>query len=286
MYVSLDIGGTTTRIAFSKNFIAFEDVIKYPTPQSFNEFVFELNTHLLSCPEPITNISLGIAGIINRIDQKILRCPNIKEIENLGPYDLIHDVKRASQVLPQKNTLSKAKILIENDAALAALAEAHTGKAKSFNRVAYITASTGIGGSLIINKKIQDTVFNLEPGHHFINYTQEIGRTWEDIASGTSFTKRFGVKPDNTNDSNIWNSYVNYLASGLHNISLMWRPDIIVIGGSIAKKSDLFLIKLQKKLNESLGETRPEITTSAIGDDNGLVGGFINLKSALIRVSK
>jgi glucokinase len=281
MYVSLDIGGTTTRIAFSKNFADFIDVIKYPTPDDFNEFVNELNNHLLSSSEEIKAISLGIAGIINRKKQHILKCPNIPFIENLSPFDLIHDVKRTNQIQTRNLTLSKTKIYLENDASLAALAEATVGPGKSYKRVAYITASTGIGGSLITDKEIAQTTYNLEPGHHFINYSQTFGRTWEDIASGTSFTKRFGIKPDNTNDQNIWNHYVNYFASGLHNISLLWRPDIIIIGGSIAKKSDYFLVKLQEKLNETLGETRPEIKISGLGDDNGLIGGFINLTSII-----
>lgn len=266
MYASIDIGGTKTKIGLSKDLNQFFDIQKFTTPKTFNELQSKIKS-VLESNSSYEGISIGAAGFVNRCEKRIYFAPHAGFLNNRLAEEIVSDTKCKS-------------IYIENDAALAALAEATHGAGKNYSRVAYITISTGVGGSIIVNKKIPDTVFNFEPGHHILNF--ETNQTFESLCSGTAFRKNYGVSPEDHNDEKIWSNYGKNLGVGLYNIILLWRPDIIVIGGSLSKKSQLFLQKTKDTL-ASLEpfKSYPSIEISQLGDENGIIGGLELLKTNL-----
>jgi len=265
MYITLDIGGTNTRIGISSTLDDFIHIEKFPTPKTFDELKSKIKDTLKDIKP--TNIAVGIAGFIERHEKKILISPHIKYLND----------KKITEILDFQENI----IFLENDASLAGLAEAVRGEGRGFSRSAYITISTGVGGVLIINNKIPDTNVNYEPGHHLIPGTgiddQQI-KSWEDYSSGTSFKKIYGVNPQDYDDSKIWAEYGYNLAIGLSNISLLWRPDVIVLGGSVSKKAHLFIETTNLELSKFLHCCVPEIKISQLGDDNGLIGGLVLLR--------
>ncbi len=124
-----------------------------------------------------------------------------------------------------------------------------------------------------------------EPGHHIIDIGGDtlalnaIKGSWESFSSGTAFRKIYQVDPMDTENSYIWQDYGRNLAIGLHNVILMWLPEIIILGGSMSKKSELFLSVAKKELEKSLYGKAPEIKVSRLDDKNGLLGGLYYLKS-------
>ena len=159
------------------------------------------------------------------------------------------------------------------------------GEGKTYQKVAYITISTGVGGTLIINKQLPKTKYNFEPGHHIINFEgkplalENIKGSFESYCSGTAFKTRYGVDPTDHDDSDLWKDYGQILGIGLHNIALLWQPDVIVLGGAMSKKAPLFFKPLTQSLQETLLNKPPEIKISTLGDENGLLGGLELLKS-------
>lgn len=267
MYITLDIGGTNTRIANSENLKNFVDIEKFATPTDIVTLKKRINEFVTRFID-VDTISVGVAGIVDRPKQEILFCPHIKYLKNTPVKELIGETCE--------------KVLLENDATLAGLGEAIHLNSKTPARVAYITISTGVGGTLIVNEHIEDTKYNFEPGHHVINaddkyeYFGKIKGTWESFCSGTAFKKRFGMDPSEVNDSKLWDDYGEVLAYGLHNIILMWRPDIIILGGSMSKKSSLFYKSMNEKLKSISNHEvyLPPIKISELGDSNGLLGGL------------
>lgn len=268
MYIAIDMGGTNTRIAFSENLKDIRNVEKYPTPQSAEEI--KQNFKNLIDVTNLRGLILGTAGQVNHSTKQILFSPHINGINGLTLNELV-------------GLNSDTEGFIENDAALAGLAESHQPYAQDFERVAYITISTGVGGTLIVNKKLRNTKLSFEPGHHIIDINgnslalENIKGTWESLSSGTAFRKLYNENPEECNDQEIWNQYGQNLSKGLHNIILMWQPDLIVLGGSLSKKYDLFEKALNQELAVSLGENVVPIATSQMDDMNGITGGFIFL---------
>lgn len=268
MYATIDIGGTKTKIGISADLNTFSDIQKFPTPKSFDELQSKI-IQVLKQHDDYKAIAIGSAGFINRNEKRIYYSPHINFLNNKSASDIIDGIQTRD-------------LYLENDASLAALAEATRGTAKNYQRVAYITISTGVGGALIVNKKIPDTHFNFEPGHHILNF--ETKQTFEDLCSGTSFRKMYGTSPEEHHDSEIWSQYGKNLGYGLHNIILLWRPDIIVIGGSLSKKSSLFIKDTNSVLEKLFPfHSYPEIQISQMSDENGISGGLDLIKSRLVK---
>ena len=276
MNIVIASGGTNIRIAFTEDNHTFSDILKFPTPKKYQDYkgLLEsvINKHMTE--DGLNKIVYSVAASVNRLDKTI----------NKAPHNNCLNGKKVSEIFDFIDT-SKIKMLFENDASLAGLAEAINGEGKPFDKVAYITISTGVGGTLIVNKLIPQTKFNFEPGHHIINFDgpalalENIKGSFETYCSGTGFKALYGVEPADHDDPELWDNYGKTLAMGLHNISLLWQPDVIVLGGSMSKKAPLFLKSLKENLDNSLINKAPEIRISRLGDENGLMGGLELLKT-------
>lgn len=272
MYVSIDVGGTKTRIGLSKNLKTFTEIEKFSTPKTLQKLRKTIMTLISSTPQ-ITAISLGVAGQIDRKRNIILNATNIPYIKTLSPKDILPNVK--------------CPIYLENDASLAALAEATIGAGQNYNVVCYITLSTGVGGALVIDKKLLKTRYNLEPGHHIIeigglkNTKNKIEGSWEMYSSGTAFRKLYGKDPKKTTNTKVWQRYANDLAIGLHNVTLLWAPDVIILGGGVSQDIKKFLPQTRIILKKSLPcqQIMAGIVKAKLGDENGIIGGLVRLKN-------
>lgn len=272
MYVTIDIGGTNTRIAHSEDLQNLSEIERFPTPEDFTTLKYKINSYIEKL-NGVKAVSVGVAGIIDRTNKIIVKCPHIPYLKAVPILQLI--------------TLPSFEVYLENDATLACLAEATRGSAQNFENVAYITISTGVGGALISNKKIPPQRFNHEPGHHVINmdetfvYKEKLSGTWEGYSSGTAFGLRIGKSPADIDDPKVWADYGEILAYGLHNIHLLWQPDVIVLGGSLSRRWNLFGQSLMDKFNTMDELHVPEVKISKFGDENGLIGGLELIRGAL-----
>ena len=164
---------------------------------------------------------------------------------------------------------------LENDANAAAYGEFVAGAGKGANNFIMITLGTGVGGGVIINRKIYSgsNYAGAELGHTVIcmdGETCNCGRQgcWETYASATALirqTKQAMIKyPESimwklcNNDINsvsgltafdamrkgdaagkaVVDKYVYYIAVGIANNMNIFQPDIICIGGGVSKEGD------------------------------------------------
>lgn len=289
MFISIDIGGTNTRIALAKDlsgdlapftYSTNLPIERFPSPETLANLQISIIQAIKKHTplNEIKGICLGVAGPVDQKKQKLVFGTNIKALGGDLSVKEILGTELSNLPLP---------ILFHNDAELAALAEANIGAGKGYTTVAYITLSTGVGGAYTVNGKLPGKRFNPEPGHHIIEIggregaSTKITGEWEAYSSGIAFEDLYKESPVEANNTSIWEKYSEEVAVGLHNLTCLWQPDIFVLGGGITKKSELFLPSVKKKLAKSLKYVRPvpEFAISNLGDTNGFLGGLIALKN-------
>lgn len=278
-YIILDIGGTKTRVASSKDLQTLDKINKFNTATKFKAGINGIIKAIeeISPKDKILGISIGIRGRIN------------EEKTALENDNVLSDWARK----PLAETLTKhfkAPVFIENDTALAGLGEAMHGAGQGVDIVAYHTISTGIGGVKIENGIIDAASFGFEPGHQILDIDRtilgvDITPSLENLVSGSGLEARLGVKPyDIPQNDVIWDELAEYLAHGLRNTILYWSPDTIILGGSmIIGDPKIELEPIRKYTVEVLDGfvACPFITTAKLGDDAGLYGAMAYLKQQI-----
>ncbi|MFH1050827.1 MAG: ROK family protein [bacterium] len=163
MYIGIDIGGTNIKsgVVDSSGNILLGNSFKTGTSEGptanlmqIKKSIFEMINKFPS----IQSIGIGVPGIIDK--SGVLNVsPNLPEWHGIN----IHDELKKDFNLT---------IAVDNDANAAAIAEMETGAGKDTENFIYITLGTGIGGALIINKKIYRGCEGGagEIGHTIINY--------------------------------------------------------------------------------------------------------------------
>jgi predicted NBD/HSP70 family sugar kinase len=282
MYLLFDIGGTKTRLAISrdkKSFIAYEI---FDTPPNFEEGMGKINEYLKRQGIGIQGVVGGIAGVMEGSKTKLTFSPNLEGW--IG-----HDLKsRLSEIS------GADLVIVENDAALNGLGEAVYGAGKDFRIVAYLTISTGVGGTRIVDRKIDSANFNFEPGHQLISVKNmlcsddlncrcdEETSNLESFISGAALEKKYGQKLKDLQDEKIWDRIYHYLAIGLTNVSVFWSPQVIILGGGVAGSELFSFERLETHFRKTL-KVYPEIPhlmKGVLSDHAGLYGALEILKQS------
>lgn len=275
MFLSIDIGGTFTRIAISGDAKKIDKKIKYQTPKKYDDGIDLLEEQIEALAQGKTPraISVAVASPINYEKGILIRPPNLPNYKG-------HSLQKELELR------LRTKVYLENDGILGALGESSNRKKSKV--LAYITISTGLGGGRIVDGKIDLHSLPVEPGHQILDPN---GRFWpgcgqkgcfESLCSGRAFEMTYGVKPEFCEDFRIWEEHAQTCAQGLVNVITLWTPDTLVIGGSLVKAGPKFtkpLIENTKKLLKIY--PAPKIEISKMGDDNVLLGGFIYLNQKL-----
>ena len=268
MVIVFDIGGTNTRIAYSKDGKTLSEPVIYPTPEHFDAGVsqFVATVKKLSGGEKIMTIAGGIPGPMDAEKTMLLKAPNLKNWNN--------------KLL--KNILEKelgAPVFLENDTAMWGIGEALHGAGKDFEIVVYMTVSTGVGGTRIVNGAIDTSAQGFEPGHQIINPDgPECGcggkGHLEAYISGTALQNKFGKPPKEIKDPAIWDEEAKYLAIGLLNTSVFWSPHCIVLGGSMMKDIPIAKVASYMQSMNHILSALPELKLAQLKDTGGLIGSL------------
>jgi glucokinase len=273
MYLSIDLGRSTTRVASTMDLKKIHKVVRFPTDTNFEKQLKHIMTAIydVSDNDHVNAVALGVPGTLDKKSKKFIASANYPILAGL-PFNCL---------LPE--SLKNSKLLVENDALLGGLGEAYFGAGVDFNTVAYLTLSTGVGGTRIEKNKEGYTFIEAEPGHHIICEDDkvadktEIFGTLESFCSGSYFEMRYGEKPTNIKNDKIWRRYAKHLSSGIMNIIALWKPEVIVLGGGVSNNFDSFYPYLNEYLSNQKFFVIPDIIQSELGDDSGVYGGFVLL---------
>ncbi|MBR9917297.1 ROK family protein, partial [bacterium] len=134
----------------------------------------------------VIGVGMGLPGMVN-IEQTIVRNP-----PNLPGWETVH----AAEEISKRTNLS---CRIENDANIAALGSLHFGVGQQYNDFIIITLGTGVGGGIIINKKLYKGTNGMagELGHVILDYhgplSNSVTRGTVEAYLGQKFLSRFAT---------------------------------------------------------------------------------------------
>jgi len=201
--------------------------------------------------------------------------------------------------MPLKEDLQKAldhEIKIENDANCFALAESILGVAKNNHVVFGVIMGTGVGGGIVIDRKIHRgrTYIAGEWGHHILKqngnscYCGKKGCV-ETYLSGPALEKNWKVLTGKTDSlssivnnlhdskSKQWKAeFLENFSAALANVIDILDPDVIVLGGGVSNISFLYdegRDAVYQKVFSELVDT--PILKNQLGDSAGVFGACL-----------
>ena len=261
MNLIFDIGGTNTRIALSGEGNSLDKVITFPTDTSNGGHALLMaKARELVRDNDIQYVAGGIAGTINREKGIFLEGPNL-EWRNLDLRGLFKEG-------------FKAKLLLENDAALVGLGEAYRGAGTINGIMAYITISTGVNGARIVDGRIDRSTYGFEIGRQIVGIDGSNITTLEDVIGGKAMQKRYGRLPKNIDDPSIWKRETRELAIAIYNLILEWSPAIVVLGGSMMRDIPLEWIRSELNALPRVFSVQPPIRKAKLEGEGGLIGAL------------
>lgn len=260
--VLFDIGGTNTRLAVTRDGRRFGQPVIYPTVNHFARGIraFEEHARVLSHGQRVTAAAGGIAGLLARDRRTMLRSPHV------GGWARKPIVAKLEQAF-------HAPVMLENDADVVGLGEAHYGAGRGYDIVAYLTVSTGVGGTRIVHGRFDAQALGLEPGHHYLEGDSDL----EDLIGGKALQRRYGKLPKEITSPAVWRSAAKMLGKALANVTVFWSPDVIVLGGSLFKPGAIS-IPLTREYLKRYRPHVPKVVRGTLGDIGGLYGALAMLR--------
>lgn len=234
MYLAIDIGGTKTLLATFSNEGKLLESIKIETPNWYPTFLEEVARAYgqLKDVEKLRACVVGAPGKVDRKHHTVVAFGNL-------PWENVHLKADFERFIP-------VPVTIENDANLAGLSEASLIK-HGYNKVLYITISTGIGGIVIKDGKITEDYADTEFGSMVFEHDGKIQK-WEEFASGRAIFEKYGLKASEIDNPGTWYAISRNIALGLNHVIANLTPDVIVFGGGVGAHFHKFADPLHEEL--------------------------------------
>jgi glucokinase len=194
----------------------------------------------------------------------------------------------------------RVPVFIDNDANLMALAEYKIGAAKGSINAVCITLGTGVGGGLIINRRLfRGSSFAAgEVGHMPINEEGPVcnchGRACLERYVGNkrilksikeTFKKDISLeelsrlaRQGNTKAIKIWRETGKKIGVALTGAVNLLNPDCVVIGGGVANAGKILFDSIAKTVKARAMKTHGQhvkILKAKLGEDSGIIGSAI-----------
>ena len=301
----IDLGGTTAKIGLFTTSGALLEKWEVATDTSnAGEHILEnLAAAVLGKmkeksiqPEQVEGVGIGVPGPV--LDSSIV--PIV--CANLGGWG----ERNVSAQL--SGLLDGLKVLVGNDANVAALGEIWMGAAKGAKNAVMVTLSTGVGGGVVVNGKVIDGVHGAggEIGHLTVNRHETAvcgcGKRGclEQYSSATGVVRCLKKLLDENPDTpcvlrgtefaakDVFDAARNgdalaarevdemsdTLGMALANIASTVDPEAFLVGGGVARAGDVLFAPLNKHFQEYAFKSCREtpIKQASLGNDAGIYG--------------
>ena len=169
----------------------------------------------------------------------------------------------------------KLPVYVENDANLAALAEARDAKGRSL----YFTFSTGIGGGVVEDGALMKRYLDFEPGH--IEFIYEGKKSeWEDLAAASAVNAKYKKLANEITDPDDWREIIRRMLLGLVPLTTSIRPQRIIFGGPLGLMLNTYRIPLREALHAELPDkiATPRLFVAKYGSFSSVYGCYYYAK--------
>jgi glucokinase len=252
-----------------------------------------IRTDILTTNDQILAVGIGFGG---PIDIKSGSIYNSYQVNGWDDFELSRWI----------NKIINAPVYIENDANLAALAEACKGAGKDYEGVFYVTIGSGVGGGFILNKKIfhGHGKGESEIGHIRLNKS---GLTFENACSGWVMDKKIretkqqypeskiakiikgqngpeakylisAIQEDCEVAKGIFSELTDDIAFALSHVIHLLNPDTIIIGGGLSLMGEILVQEIRIKIPNYIMDILrpgPTICLSELKEDVVAIGALL-----------
>lgn len=309
IYIGIDLGGTNIaagivsekgELLAKKSTPTRRDVTAEEVIKDMADLVLAILSENGYNVDDVISIGIGSPGSVDKAKGELVYANNLPFLNT-----------------PMRDEMQKyinKPVYIDNDANCAAWAEAMAGATKDVSDSVAITLGTGVGGGIVINRKLYSG-FNYtggELGHIVINVDGEectCGRKgcWEAYASATALIRQTKEAAEKDKNSKLWDyykkagkftgrtafdaakdgdetakkvveNYTKYVACGLTNIVNIFQPEIIVLGGGVANEGEALMNPVCEYVRrETYGNpvNKCEIKKAFLGNDAGIIGAAL-----------
>ncbi len=283
-YLGIDLGGTNIAAALVDE--EYRIILKHSEPTEYQAGYEAVIDHLAAVAyktlemanmetSDIEYVGLGLPGTVNMQEQRLVFANNLGW-KNL---DVVKEFRERMDI----------KTFIANDADCAAYGEVLAGAAKGYDNVLMLTLGTGVGGGLVLDKKIfhGGDGCGIEPGHITIKFDGEkctCGRVGclESYASATALirdtvqamasnqetlmhkmcggslsgvsgrTAFDAARKGDVTAQGVVEIYKSHLGVGLSSLVTIIRPQVVILGGGISNEGENLLGSVAKYVHETV----------------------------------
>lgn len=286
--VVFDIGGSAVKYGFWR-----EDFLEgkgsFPTPDTWEAMKLEMRRIFDQFSEStvVTGVAISSPGAVDSV---------AGIIGGISAVPYIHHFP----IKTEWEALFGVPVSVENDANCAALAEVWQGVAKNVQHALFFVIGSGIGGSVILDRKLfkGKHLFGGEFGFMLLDY----GQTLSDLGSPVKVAARYGQAMGLKEEADgkflferaeqgeplavqYVDAMVDALARGIYNLAVSFDPEMVIIGGGISVRDDL-IARIRERVNYHLTAhgaeaVAPDIQVCAFHNDANLIGAVAHFRETI-----
>jgi glucokinase-like ROK family protein len=303
--IGIDLGGTKMVGAVLDAKGSFIHQIEEPTkaqmgPRAVYENLLAHVRRLIAesglSHEQIDGVGIGVPGVVSR-SGVVTWAPALKWKDVALAEDLKGDLR-----LP---------VHVENDVNQQAMGEYHHGVGQGADPMVYLAIGTGLGSGIIINGQLLAGANNAAGEVcNMVTDRSQLGKAFqgfgylEGFASGTGVAKLYeeaygakhSVLPGDLDGRQVFQKarqkdplaqevvreFTSYLALAIVNIATVLDPEVIVLGGGVARNADLFMPYLYE-LCEPVLQAMPRLAVSELDTAAGIKGAAAMVRNKVNR---
>ncbi|MBS1486633.1 MAG: ROK family protein [Bacteroidetes bacterium] len=243
--IGVDLGGTNIRAAIvNGQSIGKHNSIQLTGKDDFESTIRQLKSVIHSVfDESVKGIGVGVPAIVDIEKGVVYNAVNISSWKEV----------------PLREILEKefgVPVFINNDSNCFVLGEKYFGQGKPYKNIVGITLGTGIGSGIVIEGLLY-CGHNCGAGE--IGYLPYLDHDFE-YYCGTNFFKalhstsgREQALAAQQNDAHalaLWSAYGTHIGIALRSVVYAFDPEIIILGGSIAKAYAFFKNSMHKAMSD------------------------------------
>lgn len=295
--IGIDFGGTSIKmgVVIGSEIIASAPAIatqEYDSPEEMVDAIGQFANSLIEKYPEVKVMGMGLPGFVDFYKGTIHTLTNVPGWNEVP----IRELLQKECGLP---------LIIENDANCMAYAEWKLGAGQGFHHLVCLTLGTGVGSGLIVNGELLrgSHCSAGELGQTSIDYKGRIGHygnrgaledyigNKEIAADARTLYSQYGMDKAIVDCSplalekaalegdpiaqRVWEDMAQKLACSLINCCYILNPEAFIIGGAVAKASDLIFNPLHKFMKEQLYGSlydNLKILPASLGTNAGIIG--------------
>lgn len=267
MYLGVDVGGTSTRIALFQTLTTaqFIQIARFPTLQDYAQ---QVDAIIMAIGErdlgDVAGIGISIGGRMAKDGRSVLVAPNLPGY--IG--------KPFADDLAQQ---FGCPVRLAHDTVCGLLGEKQFGPLLSVERCAYLTISTGTGAAIQLRKGPLALTVSIEIGHQLLDGNSlvclcgQVG-CLETFTGGRQLQLRLGHSLAQIQDHAFWETFSEKLALGLVNLAQLTRVEAIAVSGGIVLNHDFLLPLLQQQVHALIKGASLDLLPATLGENAPVIG--------------